>query len=313
MYDTYIIEGGIGKNAAFTSLIPKLSLKEKIQVITPYIDCFSGNPGVINTYDFSLYGYSHSDVISSSNNIICPEPYKSNFLFGKKHIIESYCDMVGLQYNNDIVPKLYTDHFYDSMIKLLSELKVYGKYMMVQFTGGQPPVNYLENQHYKNVDFLRNYPDYLAQRVINLLKESFPDVTIVDATLPNQPSYNNAIKWNSTYWILFHEALKYAEGFISIDSCLNHFSASTRTPGVVLWGSTKPTQFGYTHNTNMQYFMKPNRWDNRRYNRDDPRNVMLDPEEIVEQYCKIQKNKPNTNNNVDVRCCDYQEKPSLFS
>ena len=53
MLNTYVIEGGIGKCTAFTALIPKLKEKNKspIQVYTPYLDCFGGNPDVKMAYD----------------------------------------------------------------------------------------------------------------------------------------------------------------------------------------------------------------------------------------------------------------------
>jgi hypothetical protein len=40
--NTYIIEGGVGKCAAFTALIPKLKEKDgqAIQIYTPYVDIF---------------------------------------------------------------------------------------------------------------------------------------------------------------------------------------------------------------------------------------------------------------------------------
>lgn len=91
--------------------------------------------------------------------------------------------------------------------------------------------------------------------------------------------------------------LKESEGFIGVDSCLNHFSASTGTPGVVVWGSTRWTQFGYTHNTNLHYFMKPNNWEESKYERDDPRNVMIDPNIVFNEYVKVRDIK-----NLKVSC-----------
>jgi hypothetical protein len=35
---------------------------------------------------------------------------------------------------------------------------------------------------------------FLAQQVINLLKEEYKDATIIDCTLPNEPAYMNTIK-----------------------------------------------------------------------------------------------------------------------
>jgi len=46
MLNTYVVEGGVGKCTAFTALLPKLKKKSEVQVYTPYIDCFAGNPNV---------------------------------------------------------------------------------------------------------------------------------------------------------------------------------------------------------------------------------------------------------------------------
>ena len=46
--NTYIIEGGIGQQLAFTAIIDSLVKKdkEKIQVHSPYVDIFGGNTNV---------------------------------------------------------------------------------------------------------------------------------------------------------------------------------------------------------------------------------------------------------------------------
>ena len=46
--NTYIIEGGIGKQVAFTAIIDALVKKdkEKIQVYSPYVDIFGGNTNI---------------------------------------------------------------------------------------------------------------------------------------------------------------------------------------------------------------------------------------------------------------------------
>ena len=88
--NTYFIEGGVGKCVAFTSLIPKLVEKaeQKIQIHTPYVDCFAHNPGILNVFDGP---FNHPEILKSDNIFYC-EPYKSNFVFGKEHLIQSYCN-----------------------------------------------------------------------------------------------------------------------------------------------------------------------------------------------------------------------------
>ena len=218
--NTYIVEGGIGKCTAFTSLIPKLKQKSEVQIYTPYIPCFANNPDVKLVLEQSLP--LQDPRIMASDNIYYCEPYKSNFQFGKQHIIESYCENHGVEFDVNMKPKLYT--------------------------------------------------------------------TIINCVLPNEPHFNGTIRCD-LHWSEIHELLKGAEGFISIDSCLQHFSASAEKHGVVIWGSTRWTQFGYSHNKNLQFHMK-DKWIEEKFIDSDPRNNMVEPKLIIDEYKKLDKNKP---------------------
>ena len=293
--NTYIVEGGVGKNVAFTSLIPKLAKKDgqKIQIHTPYMDCFVFNPDILTVFG-DTSSFNHPNILKSNNIYYC-EPYKSNFIFGKEHLIQSYCNLLGVEYDETVVPKLYTSNYKERANDWLIKNKI-GKYMMIQFSGGQSPIGWNTTNSYHNNNPGRNYPPHLAKQVIKKLHQSYTNLTIIDCTLTNEPGFKGTIKCDQPYFIV-HELLKEAEGFIGIDSCLNHFSASTGTPGVVIWGSTKWTQFGYTHNTNLQYFMEPNNWNTSKYDGRDPRNIMVDPDIVFNSYVNLKKS-----NNVKVSC-----------
>jgi len=287
MLNTYVVEGGVGKCTAFTALIPKLKQKSELQIYTPYIDCFAGNPDVKLALEQTLP--IQDPRIMASDNIYYCEPYKSNFQFGKQHIIESYCEHHGVEYHKSMRPKLYTDQHKESVDKWLGDNNI-GKYILVQFSGGQPRAGLNANNQYQNINPNRNYQPFLAQQVINMLQEEYKDTVIIDCTLPNEPGYQNTIKCD-LHWAQIHELLKRAEGFISIDSCLQHFSASTGTPGVVIWGSTRWTQFGYSHNKNLHFHMG-NKWDESKFIDSDPRNNMVEPKIVIDNFKKLDKNKP---------------------
>jgi ADP-heptose:LPS heptosyltransferase len=285
MLNTYVVEGGVGKCTAFTALIPELRKKSEVQIYTPYIDCFAGNPDVKLALEQTLP--IQDPRIMQSDNIYYCEPYKSNFQFGKQHIIESYCEHHGVKYSPSMKPKLYTEQHKDSVDKWLKDKEI-GKYILIQFSGGQPKWNYAENVQYQNINPNRNYQPFLAQQVINYLKEEYKDTTIIDCTLPNEPGYLNTIKCD-LHWAQIHELLKNAEGFVSIDSCLQHFSASVEKAGVVIWGSTRWTQFGYSHNKNLHFHMG-NRWNESKFIDSDPRNNMVEPKLVIDNFKKLGKN-----------------------
>ena len=286
MLNTYIVEGGVGKCVAFTSLIPKLRKKSEVQIYTPYIDCFAGNPNVKLALEESLP--LQDPRIMASDNIYYSEPYKSNFQFGKQHLIESYCELHNVEFDKSIKPKIYTDRHKDSVKEWLDKNEI-KKYILIQFSGGQPKWNYADNVQYQNINPNRNYQPFLAQQLVNMLLEEYKDTTIINCVLPNEPHYQGTIRCD-LHWSQIHEMLKGSEGFISIDSCLNHFSASAEKHGVVIWGSTRWTQFGYSHNKNLQFHMT-DKWNEEKFIDNDPRNNMVEPKLIIDEFKKLDTNK----------------------
>ncbi len=287
MLDTYVVEGGVGKCVAFTSLIPKLSKKSEVQIYTPYIDCFAGNPDVKLALEETLP--LQDPRIMASDNIYYCEPYKSNFQFGKQHLIESYCELHNVEFDKSMKPKIYTDRHKDSVKEWLDKNEI-KKYILIQFSGGQPKWNYTDGVQYQNINPNRNYQPFLAQQVVNMLLEEYKDTTIINCVLPNEPHYQGTIRCD-LHWSQIHEMLKGSEGFVSIDSCLNHFSASAEKHGVVIWGSTRWTQFGYSHNKNLQFHMT-NKWEEEKFIDNDPRNNMVEPKLIIDEFKKLDTNKP---------------------
>ena len=287
MLNTYVVEGGVGKCTAFSALIPKLKKKSEVQIYTPYIGCFASNPNVKLVLEQTL-PLQDARIMTSDNIFYC-EPYKSNFQFGKQHLIESYCEHHGVKYKASMKPKIYTEQYKEKVAEWLKANKI-GKYILIQLSGGQPQMGFNPNNQYTNINPNRNYPHFLAQQVVNMLREEYKDTTIINCVLPNEPHYQGTIRCD-LHWTHIHEMLKGAEGFISIDSCLQHFSASAEKHGVVLWGSTRWTQFGYSHNKNLHFHMK-DEWDETKYVESDPRNVMVEPKLIIDNFKKLDKDKP---------------------
>ncbi len=286
MLNTYIVEGGVGKCVAFTSLIPKLRKKSEVQIYTPYIDCFAGNPDVKMAFESTLP--LQDPRIMASDNIYYSEPYKSNFQFGKQHLIESYCELHNVEFDKSMKPKIYTDRHKDSVKEWLDKNEI-KKYILIQLSGGQSKWNYADGVQYQNINPNRNYQPFLAQQLINMLLEEYKDTTIINCVLPNEPHYQGTIRCD-LHWSQIHEMLKGSEGFVCIDSCLNHFSASAEKHGVVIWGSTRWTQFGYSHNKNLQFHMT-DKWNEEKFIDNDPRNNMVEPKLIIDEYKKLDTNK----------------------
>ena len=110
--NTYIIEGGIGKQVAFTAIIDALVKKdkEKIQILSPYVDIFGGNTNIKYALDANTIPVHDKRILDSQNICYC-EPYKANFIKGDHHIIQSYCKLFGVKYEEKMRPKMFTDHY----------------------------------------------------------------------------------------------------------------------------------------------------------------------------------------------------------
>ena len=286
--NTYIIEGGIGKQVAFTAIIDALVKKDKdkIQVHSPYVDIFGGNTNIKFALDANIIHQSDKRILESQNICYC-EPYKSNYLKGELHIIQSYCKLFGVKYDElKMRPRMYTDHYKEGAKKIAGE----SDFIVVQFSGGQAPAGFNPNNPYNSNDPSRNYHPFLAQKVIDILKENYKDLTILNFSLPNEPNYEQTIKPDLMPFAQWHEILilPNCKEFISTDSCLNHFSRSAGRKGVVIWGGTRWIQLGYKQNRNINKWWKEwDDWDNERFEPQDPRNIMVEPRVVVDNFDRI--------------------------
>ena len=286
--NTYIIEGGIGKQVAFTAIIDALVKKdkEKIQVHSPYVDVFGGNTNVKYALDAHTIHLSDKRILDSQNICYC-EPYKTNFIKGEQHIIQSYCKLFGVKYDEKMRPKMFTDHYKDDAKRIAGD----DDFIVVQFTGGQAPAGFNpQNNYLGGGDPTRNYNQFLAQKVIDRIVEKYEDLKILNFSLPNEPVYKETERPDTIPFAQWHEILKLpnCKGFVSVDSCLQHFARSAGRKGVVIWGGTRWPQFGYKQNININnWWNKWDEWDNEWFEPQDPRNIMVEPNVVIEHFEKI--------------------------
>ena len=285
--NTYIVEGGIGKQVAFTAIIDALVKKdkEKIQVHSPYVDIFGGNTNVKYALDSNSIHLQDKRILDSQNIFHC-EPYKTNFIKGEYHIIQSFCKLFGVKYDEKMRPKMYTDHYKNDAKKIAGD----DNFIVVQFSGGQAPAGFNPSNSYNSNAPTRNYHPHLAQKVVNLIKEKHENLKILNFSLPNEPNYEQTVKPKLMPFAQWHEILKLTncKGFISVDSCLNHFARSVGRKGVVIWGGTRWIQFGYKENINVNnWWNEWDEWDEEWFEPQDPRNIQVDPSELVDYFEKI--------------------------
>jgi len=278
---TYIIEGGVGKHIAFTSLLDKLVDRDggPVQVFTPYVNVFGNNPNVKMAFDSNTLTLNDPR-IQESDDIIFVEPYKSNWVKGNEHVINAYARLLDVTYDPETdKPQMHTDYLKEETDTLLEPLE--GKqFIVIQLTGGQTSVGFDSNKPYTNNNPSRNYPVYLGQTLVNALMRELPGVEILNWSLPNEPQYEGATPVDCSYTVM-NEVMKRSQGFVAIDSSLQHIAQAANKTGVVMWGNTSPVEFGYKQNTNLTFFGQQSP------DKNDPRNIMVDPEDATKAFVEV--------------------------
>ena len=87
--------------------------------------------------------------------------------------------------------------------------------------------------------------------------------------------------------MLMNLKLPNCKGFISTDSCLNHFSRSAGRKGVVIWGGQDGFSWDINRIETLTDGGKKDDWDNESFEPQDPRNIMVDPRVVVDNFDRI--------------------------
>jgi hypothetical protein len=219
------------------------------------------------------------------DDIIFREPYVSQYAKRDRHIVKEWARLFGFELETDgmdmqpdfVVNPQWTgeaDKIYNDFIK--------EKFIMFQFTGGQPADNHYVNkkQYAQNAMTqgrnLQNYYD-----VMLALGEEYKSYKFFLYALPNEPiqippELQKRCLTAQTNAMVFAALVNKAETFLAIDSSLHHFAASRqyRKKGVVIWGTTTtPTMIGHNLHINMQSL--------------SPTEIKVEPKDVIDNVHKV--------------------------
>jgi len=301
----YVVEGGIGKHVMFSSLISELSRDEQITIMSSYPDVFEGNPGVYRSLS-RVSPYQWEDLMMRDDTeLFFHEPYYDlQYIKGEKHLIQAWCDGLGIEYRELMLPKIYFNQ--DIMREAANFKNQNGKYIIIQLTGSQSPFHHKQDEPFYNNGAIKDYPQSSSQALINLIREKYPDLTIINFALPNEGIPLENVLMLQTHYMVVAALLESAETFIGIDSSLSHFAGALKKKGIVLWGATNPKTLGYdfhTHITNKckmnnQHCNKPYvrelgdyMGSGQRWKCPDPKCIDITPDVIVDKLVTIIEGK----------------------
>lgn len=259
------VEGGLGKNIMLTAILRELEEQggyDELYVISPYFDVFKACSVVTDAFPPGQGTLYQELVLDDECDVLWKEPY-SNQKFIKKqcHLFDAWAEEFGITLPADgnrytpVLDKIEQEY---PMIKKAADEKIkeWGKnFCIVQFSGGQSPLTPQKDQQGNPIPYMnmqeaikRNY--HKGQQVINRLRDKWPGATIVHFGLPNEPSYENAVKIEVPY-LTYRLLAAEAKEIVCIDSSLQHLATGVNSNVTVIWGETRPEHFGYSCNRNV--------------------------------------------------------------
>jgi len=236
---------------------------------------FSNHPNV--NYSYYLDWVPTADRTSFFNKfdeIKLIEGYDPYFYQNKIHLVENFRRITNFPLGQDIYNEIYfTENEEKDLSKLLPQLE---EFVLVQFMGA--------DETNLETDFIgsRGLIKEQAQKIINILNFDLKlNVLNVFSTIDH---FENTTKIDFPLdYMIYANLLRYAKGFIGIDSCLNHMSANKfcDTKGVVLWNDENVNErFSYKKNINITT--------------NTPRVMRFDVNEVIDNFQKIRSNHDQT-------------------
>ena len=237
----FFLQGGIGKHIAATAVAENISKNypdRKLIVICPYPEVFLNNPFVYRIYRSNSAQYFYEDFIKNKDVIFLGnEVYQSNeYVVGKKHLIEAWCNMFGLKYTGEN-PRLFLN--YAEVIDASKKYNRNKKCIIIQTNGG--------GNEGPNYNWARDLPDFLVKDLINSLKDKYH---IFHIGRKDQINYDGVERIETHFRELFC-ILTLTDKRLLIDSFAQHASAALMLPSTVCWIGTHPDHLGYNIHKNI--------------------------------------------------------------
>lgn len=238
------IDGGVGRCLCSIPGLMRLQniTNSNVYIISPWTDIFK-------LYNFKVYNYNEISY-QKGYLLLYPEPYHDyKFIYEKEHLIKTFYRLITYEELDNVIlhkpnineePKMEIKKFKEEGYKICA---------FQPFGAGSVLNNNLEHEDNSGrslplsliVEILKNFPKVKFINMSHIpfelsgLKKKYKLDNIVDL-------HDN----NNTYKIETYLNIVSNSDFIfGIDSFLQHASAIYGKKGVVVFGSTRPENFGY--------------------------------------------------------------------
>ena len=248
-FSIFHLQGGIGKHIAATAIakiIKNNHPDRKLIVVCAYPDIFINLSYVDRVFQIGKTNYFYQEFVQDKDSILFHhEPYyTTNHIHKRKKLIENWCDLYNLTYNNELPDLKFNKLQFDISKKFWGNKKP----IMVMHTNGG-----MMTTDAKPYAWTRDMPFDLAQELVDYYKK---DYYIYQITKLNSPKLQGAQavfatpEQSLTLMELFSIML-HSKKRIFIDSCMQHAAAAMKKPSTVLWNGTSPKVFGYELHDNI--------------------------------------------------------------
>jgi len=248
-YSIFHIQGGIGKHIAATAVAKAIKNNHpdrKLIVVCAYSDIFINLSFVDRVFNIGNTRYFYQEYIQDKDSIIFHhEPYyTTNHIHKRKKLIENWCDLYNLKYNDE-TPELKFNKLQFDVSKTVWGRK---KPIMVLHTNGG-----MMTTDAKPYAWTRDMPTDIAQELVEHYKK---DYHIFQITKINSPKLKNvehvfATPEQSLSLMELFSIFLHSKKRVLIDSCMQHAAAAMKRKSTVLWNGTSPKVFGYELHDNI--------------------------------------------------------------
>ena len=249
-YSIFHVQGGIGKHVAATAIAKAIKNNypdRKLIVVCAYTDIFINLKYVDRVYMIGATSYFYQNYIQDKDSLIFyHEPYfTTNHIHKKTPLIENWCNLYGLKYNDEKPEIKYNAVQIDASRK--HWFRGSKPTMVIHTNGG------LMTTEAKPYSWTRDMPENLAQQIVDHYSK---DYHIYQVTKLNSPKLKNAehifaTPEKSLSTMELFSLLLHSKKQILIDSCMQHAAAALNKRSTVLWIGTSPKTFGYNMHTNI--------------------------------------------------------------
>lgn len=238
----FSIDGGLGKNIMATAVCTHLKKKypdDRLIVLTAYPDVFINNDDVYRSLNANGITYFFQDYIQDNDSIVyLHNPYKeTDYVYERKHLIEVWCNMFGLDYDPQIPLKLSLTarerDFYQK--KYQSDKPI----MLIQPNGGfNADIKYAWSR------------DMPYKAVCAVIEEFRADYNIIHIKRDDQMAYDHTFPITNGFRDVL-SLMMLSEKRLFIDSFCQHAAAALGLSSTVCWIGTSPKVFGYDIHSNI--------------------------------------------------------------